>query len=135
VVATDSNGCNGGFDAPSPSPDGTKIVYLNGGFWIRTLATNADTLLAVGGGAPRWSPTGEWIAYDSIGFLKIVHPDGTGAHSLRNAGYLLGKVDWSPDGQWLVYRGPTELELINVVSGLVLPLAVTLNMNDPAWRP
>jgi len=136
VVATDGNACGQPFDAPSPSPDGTKLAFLKGdGIRIRTLATSADTMLGVYGGRPWWSPTGEWIAYDSLGYLNVVHPDGTGAHMLRRAGYPVVKPDWSPDGAWLLYRGVDELEIVNVQTGLVLPLAVTLGMNDPAWKP
>ncbi len=64
--------------APSPSyatslsPDGTQLVYVSRTLRIRTLATGADTSLGVVGDVPRWSPTGTWIAYDSLGTL---HPD------------------------------------------------------------
>jgi Tol biopolymer transport system component len=47
-------------------------------------------------------------------------------------------IDWSPDGKWIVVRpnNAPALDLINVESGLTLPLAFTRGELDlPAWRP
>jgi hypothetical protein len=68
--------------ASSISPDGTRLVYVAQTLRIRTLATKADTSLGVVGDVPRWSPTGTWIAYDSLGTLMLIHPDGTGHQAL-----------------------------------------------------
>jgi Tol biopolymer transport system component len=123
--------------ASSLSPDGTRIVYAGRTLHVRTLATGADTSLGVVGDAPRWSPAGDWIAYDSLGTLMLIHPDGTGHQALfdRGAyGYLPG-VAWSPDGQWLIYRNYDRLALVNVASGLRLPLSTTLGLAEPTWQP
>ena len=153
-VVADTSDCgvyayqNGPFPdyASSPSPDGTRLVYVGGTgiqyvggtLRVRTFATGADTSLGVVGDAPRWSPTGEWIAYDSLGTLMLIHPNGTSQQSLINRGaelYLSNAVSWSPDGQWLVYHAPDRLALVQVATGLKLPLATTIGLADPTWQP
>jgi len=132
--------------ASSASPDGTRLVYVGGTgiqyvggtLRVRTLATGADTSLGVVGDAPRWSPTGEWIAYDSLGTLMLIHPNGTGQQALlvRYPDPLSSNaVSWSPDGQWLVYRTHDRLAVVQVATGLKLPLATTIGLDDPTWQP
>jgi len=157
-VVADTSDC-GGFAyalVPSPdyassaSPDGTRLVYVGGPgiqyvgrsccgtLRVRTLATGADTSLGVVGDAPRWSPTGEWIAYDSLATLMLIHPDGTSKQALINRGaegYYSNAVSWSPDGQWLVYHAPDRLAVVQVATGLKIPLATTIGLGDPIWRP
>jgi len=132
--------------ASSPSPDGTRLVYVGGTgipyvggtLRVRNLATGAETSLGVVGDVPRWSPTGQWIAYDSLGTIMLIHPDGTGHRSLLSRGnvlYYAPEVAWSPDEQWLLYRGYDRLILVQVGTGLQLPLSVTIGLADPTWQP
>jgi len=77
----------------------------------------------------------------------LIHPDGTGHHALLYRGdYLSPAISWSPDGQWLVYTGfkyygcPdrtacfTGLKIVQVATGLTLPLPYTAWLTDPTWQ-
>lgn len=129
---------------PSPSPDGARVAYatlpqLAGGFDLRVYdyGLGSDTPLGVAGFAAHWSPTGEWIAYttDYPGLLSLIHPDGTGQRTLvASVGYAAA-FDWSPDGNWIIARPGAYLEVIEVQTGLRLPLAFTGALRDPAWKP
>jgi len=129
--------------ASSLSSDGTRLVYVSRTLRVRTLATGTDTSLGVVGDVPRWSPTGEWIAYDYGGTLMLIHPDGTGQQSLLNRGDFGDHpaVSWSPDGQWLVYFGYDQrtlffgLKMVQIATALTLPLPFAGGLTDPVWHP
>ncbi|MCQ9933995.1 hypothetical protein L6C46_14305, partial [Staphylococcus aureus] len=73
---------------------------------ILTLATGVSTSLGIAGYSPRWSPTGNEIAFVEAhsGALKLTSPTGTNVRALApGRQYALG-IDWSPDGRWLVAR-------------------------------
>jgi dipeptidyl aminopeptidase/acylaminoacyl peptidase len=102
---------------PDFSPDGRKVVasYRNGEFGrdgrvaILDLASGELKQIVIGNSAkrPDWSPTGEWIAYQSdnpsyIGrTIWIVRPDGTENHRLKfNWAYC---PKWGPEGRRLYF--------------------------------
>jgi len=129
---------------PSPSPDGRYVVYAtdreNGDIFtlrlqILEVETGVIRSLGVAGTGPRWSPTGEWIAFGQDHHLSVVRPDGTGLRQVSAYGYEPW-VSWSPDGRWLVAEryGPV-IDLIEVETGLTLPLGFTGYLTTPAWRP
>ena len=133
---------------PSPAPNGASITYYQGGgtnvfVRIRDLADGMVRPMSVAGHAPTWSPKGDLIVYSGVenydnGSVRVVRPDGTGQRviSQPRRWYEFG-LDWSPDGKWVVGRSRSSgmLELIEVDTGLTLPLAFTRNLHDPVWKP
>ncbi len=113
------------------SPDGQDVVYVSGdgrALRRRNLASGEDAVVVELSDSlptsPRWSPTGDWIAYRTYTAgtvsLWLVAPDGTRCHEkVRGA----GRSDWSPSGRVLIYefnkQGPVEcrLRLLDVETG------------------
>jgi Tol biopolymer transport system component len=71
------------------------------------------------------------------GALSLMNADGTNVHVNTAPGrnYSEGLFSWSPDGVWLAARGPSSIELLNIDTGLVIPLGYTASYDSPAWRP
>ena len=135
----------------SPSPDGSTLSYASAAGFDYTatikllnVTTGAVTSTGVTGDSPRWAPQGQSIAfltggtpYSGSGTLNVMQADGSNAHVIGPAGNLYGfGFDWSPDGQWLVAVNAItgHVEVINVTSGIALPLAFTNQVSSPTWR-
>ena len=88
---------------------------------------------------PRWSPTGDWIAYHGNpdagdGGIYLIRPDGTEGHSIADGrSYELESVEWSPDGAWVLGRTPSGLELVGVNDTLSLPIPSSTYWMFPSW--
>lgn len=126
----------------SPSPDGSQLAYETfgcGEFAIRILDIASGTTRALTcGRSPRWSPTSDLIAYVTQAELRVIRADGTGDRLLSpRSNYYEVRLDWSPDGAWIIAYASWgyALHLVHVESGLVLPLAFTRDLEQPAWRP
>ncbi len=136
---------------PEPSPDGAHLVFRRRHFpddglfqiELRDLATGSEQELAHYGLRPRWSPDGSSIAfvYSAPGLpqdlsITVMNADGTGIHQVSPAGaqFSTDNLDWSPDGKWLVVRGPGSLQILNVSTGLILPLGYATSLTWVAWQ-
>ena len=131
----------------SISPDGTHLVYVRrtgaAMDYLRVLdvRTGAVDKIDVRGHSPAWAPTGNTIAYVDMQagwVIKLMQSDGSNRRQLSApfVTYERG-LAWSPDGHWLVARNSQsqQLDLIEVDTGLTLPLGYSYRMAFPAWKP
>lgn len=127
--------------APALSPDGETVAFLRDGqLWTLPLAGGEAvqrTHLALGAGAPVWSPSG-----DRIAFAAPVDGDaGSGEtdddRSKRGAAPIVADViDYQADGSgWL--RGiRSQLHVLDVAGGEVRQLTDGgEHASSPAWSP
>lgn len=136
---------------PSVAPNGNRVVFLTnrvccGGSSLMILdpgSGTVDTLrtaagLTISGEGVRWSPVdNDLIAYVSTR-IWLTSADGTTQRAVTPQGKAYGpEIDWSPDGRWIIARSGNDhlLHLIEVSSGLTLPLGFTDRLTAPAWHP
>jgi dipeptidyl aminopeptidase/acylaminoacyl peptidase len=139
---------------PAWSPDGSLIAFErveNGGSKLRTVMPNGlafqrvnDSLLFES--APNWSPDGKRIVFrgnsGSSTAIYIVNADGSGLTAVPNTD-LDYEPAWSPDGTKIVVQhfpppqpfGPTEIDLVDPVTGTHTSLTSGQHDSDPDWQP
>jgi Tol biopolymer transport system component len=150
---------------PAWSPDGTRMAVARPigdhphGIFIIDATTGAILSQVTANpygwfdGEPRWSPDGQWIAFDRVkkslrhidlGAAFIVRSDGTGLRQLTSFGMQGGNPDWSPDGSKIVFTSRTEYPAKTSIytikpdgSGLTLVIKdVSMGFFDwPRWSP
>lgn len=125
---------------PSPSPDGTQLVYVVPGaatVQILNLSTGVSTQVgAIQAISTAWAPSGNVIAYNVAGPIRTINSDGTGQTLVTNVSYE-AQIAWSPDGQWIVARNSStrKIDLINLATpNLILPLGYSGSMGSPTWH-
>jgi Tol biopolymer transport system component len=136
-------------DSPSPSPDGTAIVYSSDAsgatdLWRMKLdGTDAHPLTRGPASEmlPCWSPDGRRIAYsvlegDSMR-VWMMNADGSGARQLV-FGVQCGAPDWSPDSRSIAYHQTRDAQStvwrLQVDGGT--PVRVSLGAASfPKWSP
>jgi Tol biopolymer transport system component len=66
----------------------------------------------------------------------VINADGTGVRQVSADGrsYQALGLDWSPDGQWLVARSDSTVDLIQVATGLTLPLGYATGYTLASWK-
>jgi Tol biopolymer transport system component len=138
------------------SPDGTHVLYVGGDAYLHELAladgtdrtlTGAHGLLNL----PRYAPDGGMIAY----LLSATYPDfdpASGVYLLPVQGASAQRItppvtkdseyswtyaggnSWSPDGEWIVASALQRLLVVNVKTGLTIPLPWSEDYTDPDWK-
>jgi Tol biopolymer transport system component len=102
--------------APAWSPDGQRLALARSTDGRRSW--HLYVMRADGSGArqithgrydesPSWSPDGRWIAYQSMGGIWIVHPNGSGLRPVRGTGFSAKRYtatygtlpSWTPGGR------------------------------------
>jgi dipeptidyl aminopeptidase/acylaminoacyl peptidase len=139
---------------PAWSPDGSKILFERvheGGSSLWTAMPNGLALQRVNDSLrfesyPNWSPDGKRIAFrgESVSgtAVYIVNADGTGLTAVPNTN-LDSEPAWSPDGTKLAVQhfpppqpfGPTEIDLVDPVTGAHTSLTTGQHDSDPDWQP
>ena len=139
---------------PHWSPDGTEIVF------VRTTGSGSDLLIVEADGsgvrpltsdegyerAPRWSPTGEWILFQTICVdcdedLELIRPDGSERLVLTEDDVRDLSAVWSPDGGRIaIVRGPgttngNELWVIDADATDLTLLKTNVANEEPLWAP
>jgi Tol biopolymer transport system component len=63
------------------------------------------------GAAPRWSPTGRQLAFQSVSGIWVINADGTGRRQLTFGGR---DPIWSPDGSRIAYLDEDSLHVADL---------------------
>jgi Tol biopolymer transport system component len=93
------------------------------------------------GTAPRFSPSGDRLAFLASGSLQLANADGSALHTLApSLTTCFGQLAWSPDGNWIVAdvvpagQAQPFLQLVNTSLGTVIPLPYSSSWTLPVWR-
>jgi WD40-like Beta Propeller Repeat len=98
-----------------------------------------------GDGRMEGSPDGRWLVFtQDDGTLGLVHPDGTGFHTIpieQPRGSTAGWPQWSPDGSMIVFeladQGETHIYKVRPDGSDLTAIVNTpgVDEKDPAWGP
>jgi len=132
-VSTGVSGVN-----PKFSPDGSLIVYQNGGVNVMSsVAPYSHWILTASGSTPSFDPSGTQIAFGNGGIWKM-NLDGSGLTQLtHDGGHQPG---WSADGTRIAYNAPVgssqQVFIVNA-DGTNPHQALTTSGSviDTVWRP
>jgi TolB protein len=128
--------------AASWSPDGTQIVYTNGGIRVINSDGTGDVPLTSNAADldPAWSPDGGRIVFSRGYRLFLMNVDGSDLHPLSDGVGGESGARWSPDGARILYVGNRVVGLeIYVIqddgTGRRNVTSNELNDSDPSWSP
>jgi Tol biopolymer transport system component len=116
---------------PAPSPNGSKVAFMLGGPFgdgvikVFDVATKTTSSWGLPGDAPVWSPDGTQIAYVAAGngAITLINADGSFSRTITPTGNSYTRpLGWSSDGKWIVAPSQGRLNMIEVATGVILPL-------------
>ena len=98
-----------GTSSPAPAALGTLAYIQQGDLWVRDLPAGTPRRLTSSGhaSAPRWSPSGDWLAYCAGGQLSVLRADATDRRTLG----ACESVAWAPGADRLLHGGETGLRI------------------------
>jgi Tol biopolymer transport system component len=112
------------------SQDGSRLAFDEkyGGIWIVGVDGSGLTEVVPQGDAPRWSPTGSRLVFQSAGGIWVIHADGSG---LRQVAPVGREPVWSPNGSRIAYLDESSLYVADLdgthvrTMGTVKPAGLT----------
>jgi Tol biopolymer transport system component len=134
------------------SPDGSRIAfghavydkakgqYAGRGLWIANANGTRMHRIAREGGCATWSPAGDLIAYQVLGSLRTIAPNGTHSRVLVTRGPVCSvpvSLAWSPDGKRIAYIDAKSgrLVLVDVASRHTTTIDRFTSVTGVAWSP
>ena len=132
---------------PSISRDGRYLGFYavtESAFGVVIRVLDLQTRNYVGTDIPgilaEWSPASDSLAFVELPSrrLRLMHSTMSGGRYITPPGGEVSasqQLAWSPDGRWIVAPSQTGLEVIEVSTGLRLPLAFAANLRNVAWKP
>ena len=130
---------------PAPAPSLGKLAYVQGGdIWVKALPDGEPQRLTTDGrnSEPRWSPSGEWLAFRKDVQVWLMRADGNDLHPIDKRGPV-SAFAWSPAEDRLAYvagSGILRLEAINADGtdlATLIPLSICASgiLGHIAWNP
>jgi len=132
------------------SPDGREVAILqpverygNPRLHIVDLATGTARLVSNEQGfeGTAWSPTGEWIAFDTWGGdTYVVRPDGTGGKFLEPNVFYASEVAWAPHSSEFVISALSDdsgygVDIYRASAETGRAELIIPNASTPSWAP
>jgi Tol biopolymer transport system component/ribosomal protein S16/tetratricopeptide (TPR) repeat protein len=129
----------------TPTPSLGKLAYVQGSdIWVKTLPDGEPQRLTTDGrnSEPRWSPSGEWLAFHKDVQVWLIRADGSDLHPIDQCGPV-SVFAWSPVEDRLAYvagSGILRLEVINADGSdpaTLIPLSICAAgiLGRIAWSP